>query len=59
MNEKQLIEQANEIFEKLGLMNLKDYAQFKGIKPPSVYNSLHQKNVVTIGNMNFYKTKEV
>lgn len=59
MNEQQLIEQANEIFEKLGLMNVKDYADFKGIKSPSVYNSIHQKNLVTIGGMNFYKTKEL
>ena len=59
MEEKQLITQANETFEKLGLVNAKEYAEFKGIKPASIYNKLHSKNIVKIGNMNFYKTREV
>jgi len=57
--EKQLIAQANETFEKLGLVNAKEYAIFKGIKPASIYNKLHSKNIVVIGNMNFYKTREL
>ena len=57
--EKQLITQANETFEKLGLVNAKEYAIFKGIKPASIYNKLHSKNIVKIGNMNFYKTREL
>ncbi len=57
--EKQLITQANETFEKLGLVNAKEYAIFKGIKPASIYNKLHSKNIVVIGNMNFYKTREL
>ncbi len=55
--EQQLITQANETFEKLGLVNAKEYAIFKGIKPASIYNKLHSKNIVVIGGMNFYKTK--
>ncbi len=57
--EKQLIAQANETFDKLGLVNAKEYAIFKGIKPASIYNKLHSKNIVVIGNMNFYKTREL
>jgi len=57
--EKQLITQANETFEKLGLVNAKEYAEFKGIKPASIYNKLHSKNIVVIGGMNFYKTKGI
>ena len=57
--EQKLITQANETFEKLGLVNAKEYAIFKGIKPASIYNKLHSKNIVVIGNMNFYKTREL
>ena len=57
--EKQLITQANETFKKLGLVNAKEYAIFKGIKPASIYNKLHSKNIVVIGGMNFYKTKGI
>ena len=59
MNEQQLITQANETFDKLGLVNAKEYANFKGIKPASICNKLHSKNIVVIGGMNFYKTKEL
>ena len=57
--EKQIIAQANETCDKLGLVNAKEYAIFKGIKPASIYNKLHSKNIVKIGGMNFYKTREL
>ena len=59
MDEQQLITQANETFEKLGLVNAKEYAIFKGIKPASIYNKLHSKNIVKIGGFEFYKTREI